>query len=474
MLELIYIIFTYNSEFLYTSVAIGLVLGYVTTKNLKQQGSLLSFSPDSRLKTAILVSGISQIVFFLFFVIGFLVNPIFVAFAAPFFVFYNPVFTTAAFLSAFAFAKDQQSEVASKPFHGYAVIFLLVLLLIYTAFFLARGSIILDLYKKEIALHTAVQTNNYDYIESQQYQHVRDRLYYDLAIENKDAGVCNRIGNTGSLREACFSNLGIANGSQSDNQGTVLSPDISADNPIDLLEKEVEESRADARDALGEATLANLRSRAEIYAFNKLDVSYEGWCDAIEDTPPGLIVDECVDAKESWALSAKTTGTNQLKCVDSENGVVNGNISTESGLCEQGEIQVVTTSSSTGENQVTAKSNLSAQEIEQISNESIEKIREVADGLEGVELQIVTAIPNLKPGEAKEWRGMTVEPVGDYPVIMISGTAATRADLAAGAQAKGFLGELLAVPNFDPLLPTNALSQASDIEFDMVVVVTGE
>lgn len=239
--------------------------------------------------------------------------------------------------------------------------------------------------------------------------------------------------------------------------------------------KEVQESRKQANDALGELTLNNLRARAEIFAFNKrFDVSYEGWCETLESNLPGLNDSSCSDNEDFWALSAKTSGTGIQRCVDSENGVVNGKISTESGLCEQGEIQVVTTSSGNSENQVATKSKLSAAEIERIANDSIEKIREVADGLEGIELQIVTAIPNLKPGEVKEWRGMTVEPVGDYPVIMISGTAATRADLATGIQANGFLGELLAVPNFDPLLPTNALTQASDIEFDMVVVVTGE
>lgn len=359
-----------------------------------------------------------------------------------------------------------------------------------------------------------------------------------------------------------------------------------------------EANKAEARDALGEVKLANLRSRAKIFAFGKLDVSYEGWCDVVEDTPPGLVVNECVDAEDSWALSARTTGTNQLKCVDSENGIVEGGVSAESGLCKEGEIQVVTTSSDYGENQVTTKSKLSdvsgesgelndspraqltiddfvrdqarleslknevgyeqiinersgavfnthstleldfrgfcdaikenylltddfvcvdseqnwavsmpeengelkcvdsnnglvdgkispesglckqgeiqsAAETERITNESIEKIRKVADGLDGIELQLVTAIPNLEPGETEEWQGMTFESVGDYPVIMISGTAATRADLAAGVQANGFLGELLAVPNFDPLLPTSALTQASDIEFDVVVVVTG-
>jgi type II secretory pathway pseudopilin PulG len=239
--------------------------------------------------------------------------------------------------------------------------------------------------------------------------------------------------------------------------------------------KEVQEARKQANDALGELTLNNLRARAEIFAFNKrFDVSYEGWCETLEPSLPGLNNTSCSDNDDFWALSTRTSGTGIQRCVDSENGVVNGKISTESGLCEQGEIQVVTTSSDSVENQVTTKSNLSAVEIERITNESIEKIREIADQLDGIELQIVNTIPNLKPGEAKEWRGITVEPVGDYPVIMISGTAATRADLAAGVQARGFLGELLTVPNFDPLLPTNVLTQANDIEFDMVVVVTGE
>lgn len=245
---------------------------------------------------------------------------------------------------------------------------------------------------------------------------------------------------------------------------------------VDRLEKEVEESRAEARDALGEATLSNLRSRAEIYAFSKLDVSYEGWCDTVEYTPPGLVVDECVDTGKSWALSARTTGTNLSKCVDSENSIVDGAVSIESGLCEQGEIQVVTTSSGSGENQVTTKSNLSAQEIERITNESIDKINEVANSLDGIELQIVTAIPNLESGETKEWQGMTFESVGDYPVIMIRGTATTRSDLAGGIYpySKSFLNVLMNTPNFDALLPTSALTQANDIEFDMAVVVTGE
>ena len=237
------------------------------------------------------------------------------------------------------------------------------------------------------------------------------------------------------------------------------------------LQSEINDSRENTRDALGESALANLRSRAEIFAFNNFDISYEGWCEAIEDNPPGLEIQQCVDDEDTWALSARTTGINNLKCVDSENGVVDGDISAESGLCEQGEIQSVTTTSSSGENQITTQSNLTTSKVEAITNESIEKIRSIADELDGIELQIVTAIPNLDSGETKEWRGMTLEPVGDYPVIRISGTAATRADLAGGIQANGFLGELLAVPNFDALLPTNVLTQASDIEFDMVVVV---
>lgn len=89
------------------------------------------------------------------------------------------------------------------------------------------------------------------------------------------------------------------------------------------------------QNALVQQMLGNARSQAEIY-YNRPEnaQSYAGVCSEIE---PAIVASakysDCLDAADSWALSATADSGDQF-CADSESSVVRGPVSVETGLCE--------------------------------------------------------------------------------------------------------------------------------------------
>lgn len=104
-----------------------------------------------------------------------------------------------------------------------------------------------------------------------------------------------------------------------------------------LLES-LNSSQRDAEAAILQLTMATARTQAEIYANRPANTgSYRGVCAEIE---PAVAMEakysDCIDAADTWALSA-TTDAGAQWCVDSESTVVPGSISLATGLCQNTE-----------------------------------------------------------------------------------------------------------------------------------------